>query len=1547
MTVQWEKAYVFISSTFNDMHAERDYLVKQVFPQLAEWCERRKLRLVDIDLRWGVTEADAAENRRAVQVCLERIDTCRPFFLCFLGQRRGWVPAKDDISLETYAQYPGLERYAGDTSVTELEILHALVNPLHRGKLQQAQGGAKECAPAEHSFFYLRQPQCLAALPTDLPQLRQVYTNEGIQDSAERRSADQQLERWRTVEIPATGRPVHPYQAHWDAKASTPEIRLPLYCPSTAERSSPAWRSALARWAGQWAQAGVRVDDGGEIADPAEREKAERFNARLTRGRLAEFTCSGQSLADAILGHLQAAIKARYPEHIETAGLTPLQRELDQQEQFLQVAGEGFIEREGDFRSLDRYAEDASRQALFMSAPAGLGKTSLLARWIDRTQLNLEAGESLHYRFISASDGSTTVDALLRSLLGEIKDVAGKLDEEIPAEPDKLRAALPALLEAAGKHGKTVIVLDGLNQLESSLGDLSWLPLALPPGVKLVASCKRGEPQAEAYFEQLRAGGQAILAEVQPFASLEDRRKLVGAYLSQFLKELDERHLEALIRSEGAGNPLYLKVVLAELRVFGAFADLGARIRSGFGVTPVSAFGGLLRRLESDPAYSPAAPERLVPRIFGWLAHARTGLSVEELGGLLVREGLLPDDEPGRQQATEAVHGLLRQVRPYLSRREGRAGFFYESFKLAVLERYAAPERVGAHPEARSARAWHGSLAEYFDDQPLRLGAERAPNRHKLAELAFQLAHAGMTEALGRTLWGYPYVQARLEGSDVGALIADYDLANLDEAGLGMEARQRLGLLQGTLRLSAHVLGGDPAQLPSQLAGRLLGQDEQEVTGLLEAAQRETSRPWLRPLSAGLTRPRGALVRTLSGHSGGVYTVAVTPDGRRAVSGSDDETLKVWDLESGAELTTLRGHSKLVRAVAVTPDGRRAVSGSWDRTLKVWDLASGRVLRTLYGQFDGVNAVAVTPDGRRVVSGSEDNTLNVWDLESLEWQMALRGHAAAIRAVAVTRDGRRAVSGSEDRTLKVWDLESGAELVTLRGHRHDVHAVAVTPDGRRVVSGSYDETLKVWDLESGAELTTLLGHRYEVDAVAVTPDGRQAVSGAEDKTLKVWDLESGTELATLPGHSSKVWAVALTPDGRRVISGSGDGTLKVWDIRAALHGGLESGAAPAALRGHSDSVNAVVVTPDGRRAVSGSWDNTLKVWDLASGAELTTLRGHGASIRAVKVTPDGRRAVSASWDCTLKVWNLESGVELATLAGHGTGITAVAITPDGRRAVSGSFDDTLKVWDLESGAELATLRGHTDDVETVAVTPDGRRVVSGSRDKTLKVWDLASRASWTTLLGHSGAVTAVAITPDGHRAVSGSSDHTLKVWDLEGWKEMASLLGHRGAVWAVAVTPDGRRAVSGSTDHTLKVWDLESGCEVATFSDDGHLNACDACPDGVTMLAGGARGWLHLLRMENLVPGPAVVTAWQKGASTARSDAPWQQWRRPPGTQKQKAAVASPAFGCPHCHTWSEVPESALGSELPCPSCGRQVWLNPFVVEADWRPVAAAWKGEG
>ena len=153
--MKWEKKTVFISSTFNDMHAERDYLVKEVFPELTEWCEERKIRLTDIDLRWGVTEADS-ESSKTIETCLRHIDKSRPFFLCFLGQRRGWVPDfEKDINDKTKERYTTIDDLDG-RSATEMEIEHALIKPIHMFLKKDY-----DYPSTKHSLFFFRDDSYL------------------------------------------------------------------------------------------------------------------------------------------------------------------------------------------------------------------------------------------------------------------------------------------------------------------------------------------------------------------------------------------------------------------------------------------------------------------------------------------------------------------------------------------------------------------------------------------------------------------------------------------------------------------------------------------------------------------------------------------------------------------------------------------------------------------------------------------------------------------------------------------------------------------------------------------------------------------------------------------------------------------------------------------------------------------------------------------------------------------------------------------------------------------------------------------------------------------------------------------------------------------------------------------------------------------------------------------------------------------------------------------------------------------------------------------
>ena len=177
--------------------------------------------------------------------------------------------------------------------------------------------------------------------------------------------------------------------------------------------------------------------------------------------------------------------------------------------------------------------------------------------------------------------------------------------------------------------------------------------------------------------------------------------------------------------------------------------------------------------------------------------------------------------------------------------------------------------------------------------------------------------------------------------------------------------------------------------------------------------------------------------RTFYGHTGGVLSVAFSPDGKRIVSGSEDQTLKVWDATTGQETLTLKGHTGAVQSVAFSPDGKRIVSGSDDQTLKVWDATTGQETLTLKGHTGAVQSVAFSPDGKRIVSGSDDQTLKVWDATTGQETLTLKGHTGGVRSVAFSPDGKRIVSGSDDQTLKVWLLDRWLEKAGQRGSGAD------------------------------------------------------------------------------------------------------------------------------------------------------------------------------------------------------------------------------------------------------------------------------------------------------------------------------------------------------------------------------------------------------------------------------------------------------------------------------------------------------------------------------
>ncbi len=540
-----------------------------------------------------------------------------------------------------------------------------------------------------------------------------------------------------------------------------------------------------------------------------------------------------------------------------------------------------------------------------------------------------------------------------------------------------------------------------------------------------------------------------------------------------------------------------------------------------------------------------------------------------------------------------------------------------------------------------------------------------------------------------------------------------------------------------------------------------------------------------------------------------VCGLAISGDGKLAAFASKslargvfplDQSLHVWDVQNGCGLRTIAaGHCGVVSDIAMSRDGRLAVTASKDRTLNVWELRAGRHLRTLRGHTDAINAVALSGDGRLALSASDDQTLKVWDVRSGRELRTLVGHSDVVCDVALNGDGRMAASASRDKTLKVWDVGSGRELCTLVGHGDAVSGVALSGDGRLAVSASDDQTIRVWNTGVGCEVRTLRTRAGATKCAAVSGDGWLVVS-VDGQTLRGWDVRHKGELRLLPGHPDVVSAICVSANCKLVVSASWDKTLIVW--------GMVTGHQLHVLRGHSDWVHAVTLTSDGL-GVSASADRTLRLWNLENGREVRTLVGHASFVNCVALSGSGRWVVSGSSDNTLKVWDLENGRELRTLHGHSGAVWGVALSADGRLAVSASWDKTLKVWEVESGRVLHTLEGHSDAVNGVAVSADGQRAVSASDDQTLRVWDVESGRVLRSLQGHSSRVHSVVMNSDGTRAASASEDKTVKIWDINSGRELVTFADHSRSVRSVAWAPDGKRLLSGGEDGLIQVYAME------------------------------------------------------------------------------------------------------------------------------------------
>jgi hypothetical protein len=625
----WREMRVFISSTFRDMQAERDHLVRFVFPRLREELLKRRVHFVDVDLRWGVTA-----DQDAFELCMDEIDRCRPRFICMLGGRYGWVPPPKTVEGAL------MERLLGRDRASVLAELYEREPGDGRWGLKQ-----KPKSEGELEAWSERAAEAVALL-----------REAGVEEAGRSITAAEVLHgalEDKRLEEPA-------YRYFYFREPPVPDGIPDELIDDYREPPGSFAESELEGLKSRIREAEGNVRPYGslkELGDHVLRDMLDSAHAELGRTRRDEPGEERDAFAD------ESAYAAEFVEtrleHYVVGSRAPLL-------QLLHDHAEG---------------SDGNGYLCVVGAP-GSGKSALLARFY-REYVELHRDDLVIAHFVGAN--ASNVRELLGRVCHELVAASpGSAGEELPADYEGLRDRLPGLLLAAAESKRIVLVIDGVNQLDATHGaqGMTWLPDELPPGVRVILSAlpspvlealrARREPPSEQTLEPLEEG---------------DVGDIISAFLARYRKELDARQRELLLAKQEVreGSPLYLLTALEELRTLGTYNEITHRIEELPGRVRELFHWILVERLENDEIFRDEDDRpigaSLVRAFCSYLAVGREGMSEVELVELIA-----PGDPLGN------VAALRSLLRPYLMRRGELLDFFHAQLRAAVEGEYLDEE---------------------------------------------------------------------------------------------------------------------------------------------------------------------------------------------------------------------------------------------------------------------------------------------------------------------------------------------------------------------------------------------------------------------------------------------------------------------------------------------------------------------------------------------------------------------------------------------------------------------------------------------------------------------------------------------------------------------------------------------------------------------------------------------------------------------------------------------------------------------------------------
>ncbi|XP_037131488.1 telomerase protein component 1 isoform X2 [Syngnathus acus] len=1427
--LRWRGVRVFISSTFRDMQAERDVLVRSVFPELRRRAAPYCLHLQEVELRWGVTEE---ESGRAAALCLAEVARSQ-MMVAILGQRYGVVP--DALELPDLPQYKWLKSEPEGLSVTDMEIRH----------FQALYGDAAK----QRMLCYFRNPDVIKTVPV-------AWRSHFAAESKDTESKMERLKQWIHIHKLKVN---DNYPCEWGGVVEgKPYLKnLEVFAKAVLE---DLWETVVKQF--------INEDEEDEADTSAEMLEQEVHQEALRR----QFVSRAKLLSAAVemVEQVQANGGAVVVEGAPGQGKTVFMAALAEA---LRSGAKSKKNLACDVISYSTAASQSSR---------GVEK---LLRYLVRCLRRLKEEElplPLSYEDL-LSDFHATLKAMKRSkpLVLLVDGVDLVCDDWDQLRSDWIPQHLAQGVCLVTSVATTSQLLHALSKKKSTL--LFTLPLLTVTERKEVVQKELevfGKKLSDAAFNNqlqtliMKKSAECPLylhmacEDLRNFASFDKLNESLQALpqsvnlLVQYrLKRLCSEHrglpglcwaLGALtVRTAGLREHDFYSLLcacndLCSLKGQVTWQQVLALCRSPKGRIPMVTFTRIVHSLRSlvSPSQLHDADDVLA------LSNPDVRRAFEDV--------LLPSEDHRRrahlvlaghlwgladaQGADTFLHGEVDAVQQL-------SASLIQSDELEVLRSLLSSYNF-LYANVRSKLLHH--LLDTYNEHDKKSPPLSVNQRAAVDDCRDFLQRHGAT--LSR--WPALFVQQALNEPPE-------TLARAWARGLmGSESVRVLEWLNNdhqTFEKSSQLVSTFTSE-PTCLA---VDCDGEMVVG--------TGQGTLHFINANT----GQQVKSLVSSCDGISSCLFLKDGRIATTSFDGQ-IEIWDSANGCRTSLIKGHTNVITASDITTDRKHLATVSLDYTIKVWSLSEGDIAAVLPSDSP-LNCATFDPEDRLLAAGCWNGKVVVWKWLQCNLRVLLCGHNCSVRSLSFSPSSPTTLcSGSVSGEVRVWSVDASTCVGCFQAHVGATDSLAFLDQGRLLLSAGSDHMLQLWSGGLGRSIGTLRRKGSEQEpphkkskchasteaaVLCAAVNGDHVALGYSDDGFKLFCLSSG-EMIWESGLShlsvpSLLWVRTDATDASPLLLSSGhDKRVRLWRRKLGADGeltGLEMTDMFGTQFGiiHTMAHNATYLA-------TALDDCTIFLWLLSKLSDYNSeppaglLKGHSACVTSLAFSPDGEQLLSGGKDKALMVWDMTltpPGLSKVLPAFHRDWITGCVWTPD--CVISSSNDGRLCLWDLEAGQSLREITW-TSPLTSVCCL--GPYVVAGSTDGNLHVWEWETSVNICHISAHEGQIRACSIVPDAYNkkksedltVLTAAQDGIIRLWKPLQVEHFSTFQGHSGAIRSVAHEGSVPQVLTVSEDRSLRSWMWET--ERAPGLRRAVTALCFSDTDGRVLLVGYDSGLLEVWR---------------------------------------------------------------------------------------------------